>query len=615
MTIIRLDKFATLAALAGLAACSGAAVQTSNNESTADVAPTNSVTLAAAVTGTIDTGVDWSVQEGAAGGSVNAAGVYTAPATVGTYTVRAVSRGDSSKSDAAKAAIVTTTPGGSSGTGGSTGSWVTSGGAPCTNGGSPVPDAAACEWQPCKDEPLPSTVYYVCNMGGDDSRSPTQARSPSTPWATVSRAIQQFGSLNAGEAIAFCRGGTFTGGGTWTNNNGTQANPTIVRDYTRPGRGGLGDPRPIFQHRLDAYITPGRVKFMNISAQASSGDNNVAFTYGAVSDITLCNLELSGGVNGLEIAGSDLTSIQRIKVIGTRFLSNSNEGWIGSGQAHEIRNSFFSKCGSVGGMLSHSIYLAGPSVVQQDFVISGNEFHPPANVPGVVIVAHGVHNNMSIENNRLIFDNGPAQAGGWGIAVGCGGYSTPSNTTNLTLRGNTIVNAGNMSLGIGCCQNCLIENNLVVNGQQSTRAIAAPLELASSFGSGYRATSDVIVRNNTVYLTAGGTGVEVASEGARYTVANNSVQSNGLCYNWSGSASAFTARDYNASYGCSDSVVGSHSFKSSPLWVNATPATSRDFRPGAGSPLIHSGDSVQKAAIDMAGTVRPSPPSIGSYEP
>jgi hypothetical protein len=496
-----------------------------------------------------------------------------------------------------------------------TGSWVTSGGAPCTNGGSPVPDPAACEWKPCKDEPLPSTVYYVCNTGGDDSRTTTQARSPATPWATVSRAVQQFGNLNPGEAIAFCRGGTFTGGGTWTNNNGTQASPTIVRDYTRPGREGSGDPRPIFQHHLDSYITPGRVRFMNISAQASAGDVNVAFTYGAVADITFCNLELSGGVNGLEIAGSDLTSMQRIKVIGTRFLSNTSEGWIGSGQAHEIRNSFFSKCGTLGGTLSHSIYLAGPRVAQQDYVISENEFHPPANVPGAVVVAHGIHNNMLFENNRLIFDNGPAQASGWGIAVGCGGYSTPSNATNLTARGNTIVNAGNVSLGIACCQHCLIENNLVINTQQSTRAIAAPLENASSFGAGYTATSDVIVRNNTVYLTAGGSGVDVASEGGGYAVENNAVQSNGPCYRWSGSAGAFTARDYNASYGCSESVVGSHSFTLNPLWLNPTSATSRDFHPGTGSPLIHTGDPAQKPAIDITGTTRSSPPSVGAYEP
>ena len=66
---------------------------------TISIAP-SSVTLAArgtqsftaAVTGTADTAVDWSVQEGTAGGAITAAGAYTAPNVAGTYHVIATSR-------------------------------------------------------------------------------------------------------------------------------------------------------------------------------------------------------------------------------------------------------------------------------------------------------------------------------------------------------------------------------------------------------------------------------------------------------------------------------------------------------------------------------------------
>jgi chitinase len=47
--------------------------------------------LSAVVTGTASTGVTWSVQEGAAGGAVSGAGLYTAPAAAGTYHVVAAS--------------------------------------------------------------------------------------------------------------------------------------------------------------------------------------------------------------------------------------------------------------------------------------------------------------------------------------------------------------------------------------------------------------------------------------------------------------------------------------------------------------------------------------------
>src|ERR1700694_2614453 len=53
------------------------------------------------VTGTNNTAVTWTVQEGAAGGSITSAGVYTAPQVAGTYHVVATSVADSTKSGTA----------------------------------------------------------------------------------------------------------------------------------------------------------------------------------------------------------------------------------------------------------------------------------------------------------------------------------------------------------------------------------------------------------------------------------------------------------------------------------------------------------------------------------
>jgi hypothetical protein len=52
----------------------------------------------ATVTGASDGSVTWAVQEGAAGGAITAAGVYTAPAAPGTYHVVATSRADATRS-------------------------------------------------------------------------------------------------------------------------------------------------------------------------------------------------------------------------------------------------------------------------------------------------------------------------------------------------------------------------------------------------------------------------------------------------------------------------------------------------------------------------------------
>jgi hypothetical protein len=61
---------------------------------TATVAPSESLTLQATVSGSSDTSVTWSVNEGAAGGTVDASGVYRAPATPGTVHVTATAHAD-----------------------------------------------------------------------------------------------------------------------------------------------------------------------------------------------------------------------------------------------------------------------------------------------------------------------------------------------------------------------------------------------------------------------------------------------------------------------------------------------------------------------------------------
>jgi len=52
----------------------------------------------AKVTGASNTAVNWSIKEGAAGGTISASGLYTAPATAGTYHVIATSQADTTKS-------------------------------------------------------------------------------------------------------------------------------------------------------------------------------------------------------------------------------------------------------------------------------------------------------------------------------------------------------------------------------------------------------------------------------------------------------------------------------------------------------------------------------------
>ncbi|MBI1753820.1 MAG: hypothetical protein HY014_18440 [Acidobacteria bacterium] len=85
----------------------GVTVSVSPASATVQAAHTQAFT--ATVTGATNTAVTWSVQE-ASGGAVDATGLYTAPATAGTYHVKATSVADTSKSATATVTVTAAPP-------------------------------------------------------------------------------------------------------------------------------------------------------------------------------------------------------------------------------------------------------------------------------------------------------------------------------------------------------------------------------------------------------------------------------------------------------------------------------------------------------------------------
>ncbi len=77
------------------------AVSVNLKPGSANVQVGHSRSFEASIVGTADEGVTWSIDEGAAGGNIDDQGIYTAPAATGTFTVRARSIADPSKSGTA----------------------------------------------------------------------------------------------------------------------------------------------------------------------------------------------------------------------------------------------------------------------------------------------------------------------------------------------------------------------------------------------------------------------------------------------------------------------------------------------------------------------------------
>jgi Galactose oxidase, central domain len=81
------------------------AVSVAINPSAATVTEGGSLSFLATVKGAADTRVTWSVQVGATGGSITSSGVYTAPNTLGAYSVVATSVADATASASAVVTI------------------------------------------------------------------------------------------------------------------------------------------------------------------------------------------------------------------------------------------------------------------------------------------------------------------------------------------------------------------------------------------------------------------------------------------------------------------------------------------------------------------------------
>ena len=76
-------------------------VAISLNQTAVTIDVGNQFTFVANVTGTVNTAISWSIQEGASGGSITSSGIYTAPGTDGTFHVIATSQADKSRHQSA----------------------------------------------------------------------------------------------------------------------------------------------------------------------------------------------------------------------------------------------------------------------------------------------------------------------------------------------------------------------------------------------------------------------------------------------------------------------------------------------------------------------------------
>jgi hypothetical protein len=492
----------------------------------------------------------------------------------------------------------------------------------------------------CASMPIRSTgtKTYFCDcqagaeagcVAGNDANAGTSASSPKQTFGALRT---KFNTLAAGDTVAMCKGGSFTGVDTNILHNtacSAAADPRVaantttcdIRDYA-PSWGGTAKPIISFTTGQDAFpfrnatSSDAGVRILNLDLR-SSGANQALSGYGPRFDYFACNNTMTGWNIAAYFATVDSTKLgsTRFLLVGNRILNSGQDAWLGGGSQFLIDANYMDDNGA-SNSFDHAIYVSGYGAINA--AITNNEIrYSTKTCQGVVVVIHGQYDGLNIENN--IIDGGTRSTGGcWGVQAGNGGYSSQGYYRNVTVKRNLIMNGGNLALGLDQSPGHLVENNVIVM-RQSGRGIVNP-EYAARTAYNEPVSSGTI-RNNTVYFPAGTTSsgaivIGQLNEGTGWVIANNTVYfgsgTSTTCFVTPRPAGAYTFVGNNACYQGTWGTTydGTTHITANPLYTNAP----TDFTPQAASPLNGAGAAALAPATDINLKVRPNPPAIGAVE-
>ena len=499
----------------------------------------------------------------------------------------------------------------------------------------------------CAAEPLRTTgaKYYVCScdagaaagcVAGNDANSGT---SPSAPWKTIGKARAQFTSMNGGDTVALCQGGSWSGvtapGNFGGNARCTASSTCDLRDYATAWGG--GEPAITLESGADLFWISGAhgLRFFNIAVK---GGEWPFVTWDNVSDVDACNMTLTGNSIAFYVAASTANTT-RIALRQSTITNATAQGYLGACTDCAVDSNYFASNGGVGNNRDHNIYIGqnpngGVYYLNQRMRVTNNELHHSAGAPcaSVQLVVHGSQGNLLIENNLISEAPGTDTNGAcYGISVGSG-LDVVAHFPNLVIRRNRVFNSGSHGIDFAEAPNALIEDNVVVMDGAYGWEGQGILVGEASQPSGSDVLTAATVRNNTVYYTSGTTGgdaISLATEGTNHVVTGNVVvsysgqtQAAFHCYGDGLSSGAYALLDRNACWftagsagtGAGSNLVGNTSPTSSIFVRPGNDPATADFTPAAGSPLIGAVNTSTCTVAGVAGTSCSSSIAVGSAQ-
>jgi hypothetical protein len=486
---------------------------------------------------------------------------------------------------------------------------------------------------PITQSDLGSDVLHVCDCAtgadsscveGNDSNLGT-ATSPKKSLTAVLNAV------NSGQDVAMCRGGVWDKTINFKPNldNCSANDPCTIQDY---GDSSLNKPmiRDVDADETAFNLDAGsddivwsgfRVINLHLKKEQANNSGTGLFISRNISDVLVkCN-EIEGYGIGVYVAPNGLDT-SNIKLEDSYIHDNGGMGWLGGAKyGSSIERNIFENNGFFQpSAFYHNIYLSDNT---EDFIIRGNYLTKSSvddndSCLGVSLNVHsGTTKNLLIENN--IIEEPNAGGGCWGIMVD--GVGNGERHDNAIIRNNVIKNVGNTVLGVSSCIDCILENNIIIQEKPMyTTAIASPNRPTGSPDADVTGT---VVRNNTIYFSAGvtGEGIYVGEKGTNYKVTNNIVYMEdsssypaSACFRFDLPESDYDLVSSNSCYGANFDTgttgMDSNASTTDPLFVNAP----ENLNLSDSSPALNSGTNFSFASEDILGQTRDVTPDRGAYE-
>ena len=401
--------------------------------------------------------------------------------------------------------------------------------------------------------------YHVCDCAtgadpqcdvGDDAASGTTMASA---WRSYEHARNAFAGLAAGDSLNFCRGGVFpvSAGSQWINSECRADNPCTIGAYAAAwGNGDEARPRIsqssghgfAFANGGDPAHEEGYV-LRDIELACSDcvdGDWGV-FLFNDIDDVSMQRLHIHGFQFGVHLAGSNSCategcdrSNERISLQHSDVVDNFGGGWLGADNDLLLADNRFLRNGT-GSVFEHNLYLSQSGGPTSNIRVLRNELYRSAaagtgSCQGGSFTVHGQHTDLLVDGNDIHEDIGAAEPACWGLGV-VAAYASAEGFVRVVIRGNRLLNMGNVAIALASCQDCIVENNLIEHEQDfGVVAILAP---ALARGVEDLPMSNLVVRNNSVFThSADSTAIRVGDEGSGHAIVSNALQSDATTGGW-----------------------------------------------------------------------------------